>query len=146
MMNLEEYSQFLEELKNKGSLSYTVSGRPVPAVRTTTMQKFSDPYYKKYKIWKDHASACAIAASLSRYGKIIAVGTEVLILARFYIYKNKKGKCGDVDNYIKSVMDSLGLSKIINNDILVKTLQEVKVIRTDTEEEERSEVEIYWEL
>lgn len=144
MKNLEEYKQFLEELKGKESLFYTISGMPIPAVRTTANQKYSCPYYKRYKEWKEHASNEVIAAVLQKFGKMIKIDAEILLAAKFYIWKNKKGKCGDVDNYIKSVMDSLGLSKVVKNDILVKLLQEVEVIRTDTEEEQRVEVEAYW--
>ena len=76
-------------------------GIPVPYVRTTQRQKWVDPQYKRYMAFKKAfrvvADSGRIPSSLDpqkKYGIAIVIYT-------------KRKLRGDLDNYVKSILDSL---------------------------------------
>ena len=89
----------------------TIPGRPVPYVRTTQKAKFASKSYARYRDYKQfiqiHAKNQFKQPVIEGYVKI-----------SINVYLNGKsvpmGNDGDIDNYIKSILDSL--NKIIFKD------------------------------
>ena len=111
-------------------LKITVLGRPVPAVRTTQMKKFIDPNYKRYNIYKKRIAAYIEGAMLAQLGKCIQIPEKVPVTLSDIIITTGKGRDGDLDNYLKSIMDSIQLSGIVKNDTQIKCVTNIRVERS----------------
>jgi len=80
---------------------FVVPGRPVPAVRMTQKSKFVDPAAQKYLSYKD-----LVGWTAKTEIKAPILGDVVVTV----ILNFKQGRTGDIDNYVKSVLD--GCNKI----------------------------------
>ncbi len=112
--------------------SFTVPGRAVPAVRMTQRSKYSKGakrylHYKKTVGW----------VARSNYNQI-PVKCDVGVNLNVYL---KGGNQGDIDNYFKSVTDSL--NKIIYVDDRQVKEMIARKIECENKKEERIEVVIY---
>lgn len=80
------------------TIKLTIPGRPVPAVRMTQKSKFASKQAQRYLAYKDKVAWTAKAQGVKKLeGKLIAEVTVFL----------SGGVHGDVDNYYKSLTDSL---------------------------------------
>lgn len=112
------------------SVSFTVPGRPVPAVRMTQRSKYG-PREQRYLAYK------SVVGWSAKFAKLQLVNGPVAVEVVFY-FKNKR--LPDVDNLLKAIMD--GLNKVAWCD-------DRQVVRSAGErrqgEPERAEVTItYW--
>lgn len=82
-------------------IMFTVPGRPVPAVRMTQKSKFVDPVAQRYLSYRELVGWTARTKI-----KIPITGSVVVAVALIF----KKGHTGDIDNYVKSILD--GCNKI----------------------------------
>lgn len=80
---------------------FIIPGRPVPAVRMTQKSKFKDPAAQKYLAYKDLVGWTAKTKFKNPFKGNIAVTVFINL---------KKGQAGDIDNYVKSILD--GCNKI----------------------------------
>lgn len=76
----------------------TVPGRPVPAVRMTQKGKFVKPEAARYLEYKEKVGWIA------RFGGIKKINGNIAVRCRFYV---KGGHMPDIDNLLKSILDSL---------------------------------------
>lgn len=79
-------------------ISFTVPGRPVPAVRMTRDSKWLNPQAQRYLDYK------AVVAWTAKQAGVQPVTGPVSLVARVYL-RGKAG--GDWDNYAKSLCDAL---------------------------------------
>lgn len=113
--------------------SFSVPGRAVPAVRMTQKSMYVNKYAKRYLQYKKLV-AWAARASYKKQ----PVKSNVGITLNVYL---KGGRQGDIDNYFKSVTDSL--NKIIYEDDRQVREINARKIECESKEEERAEVVVY---
>lgn len=127
------------KLQAKTTLAVLIPGRPVPAVRTTGKQMWKDPRYAKYHEYKERVSNRIIGEAFAEFEHMPYTEGQVTIKCDVYI---QGGVFGDVDNYLKSCLDSIQLSRLIKND---KQVIQAEVERhKSNSEEERMEIKISW--
>lgn len=103
-----------------------VPGRPVPAARPRVANGHAYTP-QRYRVWKSGAAGqirsqtdakfdgpVAVTVTVGAVG--VAVGVEEVTLSR------PKGVRGDVDNYVKAVLDAVVDSGVIGNDRAVQTV------------------------
>lgn len=112
--------------------SFSVPGRAVPAVRMTQRSKYSRPA-KRYLSYKNQVAWIAKASYKSK-----PTDSNVGVNLNIYL---KGGNQGDIDNYFKSVTDSLN-EIIYSDDRQVKEMSARKLDCHD-EKDERVEVVVY---
>lgn len=118
-------------MSNNKLCSFVVPGRSVPAVRMTQKTKWGkyEQRYLKYK------SVVGWAARQSYKGKPVTI--DVSVEVDIYL---RGGNQGDIDNYFKSITDSL--NKIIYKDD--KQVKKMKARKIECDKNsERVEVSIY---
>lgn len=108
-----------------------VPGRPVPAVRMTQKSMFTNKYAKRYLDYKRHVG---LIARRDYKGK--PIDEKVAVSLSIYLCG---GNQGDIDNYFKSITDSL--NKIIYKDDRQVAEADIRKIECE-KDEERIEVEI----
>lgn len=86
------------------TLSFTVPGRPVPAVRATQRSKHVDPRYHKYAAYKSWVAIHAKKAMVQQ--KFLYVPEKMPIDFKAVATLATKHKI-DVDNILKSLLDGL---------------------------------------
>ena len=100
-----------------------IDGRPVPAKRTTQRAKFTKSY-QKYSAYKEHVRWCAI-----NQGHDFTFGDKLLEVVVFVNLfgggKYNMGNDGDIDNYIKSALDSLN-GVVFDDDRQVRKVHGIK--------------------
>jgi len=115
-------------------MNFTVEGRPVPAARMTRRQVQTGlitQQAKRYLAYKDTVGWTARAKGIVRLGGNIRIEIKV------YLHGNKDG---DLDNYCKSLIDSLnGIA--YEDDKQVIELHAFK-FKVDTVLEQRAEISI----
>lgn len=79
-------------------ITFTIPGRPVPAVRMTQRSKWKDPRAQKYLDYKGTVGWAAKAVRCPRFKGRVRVDIDLHI---------RGGRIGDVDNYAKSILDGL---------------------------------------
>lgn len=79
--------------------SFTVPGRPVPAVRMTQRGKWVKTRAQRYLAYKNLVSWTAVQVILQPLEGPVGIEVEV--------YGIGKGRIGDLDNIVKAVMDGL---------------------------------------
>jgi Holliday junction resolvase RusA-like endonuclease len=124
-------------MSEKIHLSFIVPGRAVPFVRTTTRQQFRDPYYARYRDYKDYFSTIATQAISNHPSFYCDKGTPVELSIVSFIRGRRRI---DADNLLKSFMDSMN-SIIYHDDsqVVKATIEKVSVKK---EENERVEVRV----
>lgn len=110
----------------------TVPGRAIPAVRMTQRSKFT-PRARRYLAYKNQVAWIAKAGF---NGKI----TKRDVGIKMDVYLNG-GNQGDVDNYFKSIADSL--NKVVYEDDRQVKEMFARKIECDSDKEERVEVTVY---
>lgn len=86
------------------TLTFTVPGRPVPAVRTTQRLKHIDPRYHKYAAYKSFVGFTAKKAMKNQ--EFIFLEAKIPIEFKAVATLATKHKI-DVDNILKSLLDGL---------------------------------------
>lgn len=110
--------------------------RPVPAVRTTQKKKWVDPNFKRYLQYKDRIKSSIQEVLYKTVGKLITISEDVKVsLEDVFIYIKGK-RTGDIDNYLKTIMDSIQYSEIIVNDKQIKKVFNLEIKEVETEEEQ----------
>ena len=123
------------------SLTFQILGRPVPAVRTTGKQMFKDPRYKKYSNYKDRIRDVVWGKVLEKYGKVIQVKCPFKISGIICVHQH----LGDIDNYLKSILDGLQKSKFIKNDKQCNGIEKLYLYPVDSEDKEGIVFTMTWE-
>ncbi len=114
-------------MSDKPIITFTVPGRPVPAVRMTQRSKWGKRA-QRYLAYKGEVGWAAKAASCPRFKGRVRVDIDLYI---------RDGRIGDVDNYAKSILD--GLNGVAWEDD--KQVVELHIYR-HTERPQRAEVRI----
>lgn len=124
-------------MSEKIHLSFMVPNRPVPYVRTTRRQMFRDPYYARYRDYKEYFATIAQEA-LSKYPSFYCdKGVPVEFHSIAYIRGRRRI---DLDNILKGQWDSL-TSVIWHDDSqVVKATIEKRSVKK--EQDERVEVRV----
>ena len=112
--------------------SFSVPGRAVPAVRMTQRSKYSRPA-KRYLRYKKQVAWTARSAYKGN-----PTAGNVGVNLNIYL---KGGNQGDIDNYFKSVTDSL--NKIVYLDDRQVKEMNARKLDCDTHDDERVEVVVY---
>jgi len=112
--------------------SFTVMGRAVPAVRMTQRSKFT-LRAQRYLRYKSH-----IGWTARQHFRGSPTKEPVAVETKIYL---KGGNQGDVDNYFKSVADSL--NKIVYKDDRQIKMIKASKIECNSKEDERVEVRVY---
>lgn len=112
-------------------ISFTVPGRCIPAVRMTQRSK----YTKQAKRYLQYKQSVAMIARF-KY-KNPPIKDKVHVRLKIYL---SGGNQGDIDNYFKSVTDSL--NKIIYEDDRQIAKADIDKIECE-KDDERVEVEVY---
>lgn len=113
-------------------ISFTIPGKPVPAVRMTQKSMHVNKLAKRYLAYKRQVGW--IARSHVQEGP---TDKPVLVNIAFFIHGNRRG---DIDNLFKGATDSL--NKIVYKDD--KQIRQMKSrIVTCEKDEERTEIQIY---
>lgn len=124
-------------MSEKIHLSFVVPGRPIPAVRTTRRQQFTDPYYARYRDYKEVFATFAQQALSKRPSFYCDKGTAVEFDAVAYLRGRRRI---DVDNLLKSFFDSANQVLWHDDSQVVKaTIEKVSVGK---EQDERVEVRV----
>ena len=113
-------------------IEFTVPGRAVRAVRMTQRSKYTRraQRYLKYKT--------LVGRTARQHFKRLPTEKSVAVEIKVYLHR---GVQGDVDNYFKSIADSL--NKIVyKDDRQIKTIKASK-IECISEDDERVEVKVY---
>ena len=113
-------------------IEFTVPGRAVPAVRMTQRSKYTRRA-KRYLAYKNQVGWIA-----RQHFKGKPTKAPVAVEVKIYLHR---GVQGDVDNYFKSIADSL-------NKIIYKDDRQIKMIKASkieciSEDDERVEVKVY---
>ena len=116
----------------KESASFTVPGRAIPAVRMTQRSKFT-PRAQRYLAYKNKVGWVARQHMQGKPTK-----EPVCVEIKVYLHR---GVQGDVDNYFKSIADSLN-KVVYQDDRQIRKIKASK-IECESEEEERVEVRVY---
>ena len=113
-------------------ITFTVPGRPVPAVRMTQRGKYVKPQAQRYLAYKDIVGWTASAKIKTPMEG--PVGIEIRVVW------SGKGHKADIDNLTKGIMDAVNM-------IVWHDDKQVDVIRTQREigEPERVEVRV-WQI
>lgn len=112
------------------SQSFTVPGKPVPAVRMTQRSKWSNPQAKRYLAYKEQVGWLAKDAGIRQREGPVLVTIDVFL-------KNRMGRRGDIDNLAKAITDGLnGIAYQDDKQITRLTIS----LRSAGAGEERSEV------
>jgi len=83
----------------------TIQGRPIPFKRTTQRQKWVDKSYHKYRDYKTHVrDTISEAVDGSFEGATVRVSVNVYLSGGGMF---SMGRDGDIDNYIKTALDSM---------------------------------------
>lgn len=112
-------------------IEFTVLGRAIPAVRMTQRSKFAKPA-QRYIAYKNQVGWTA-----KQHFKDKPTSEPVAVNIKVFL---SGGNQGDVDNYFKSITDSL--NKIIYNDDRQVRLMTAEKIECK-KDEERVEVKVY---
>ena len=113
-------------------LEFTVPGRPIPAVRMTQRSKFT-PRARRYLAYKQQVGWTA-----RQHFKGQPTDKPVCVEIKIYLHK---GIQGDVDNYFKSIADSL--NKIVYKDDRQIKMIKASKIECSSKDDERVEVRVY---
>jgi crossover junction endodeoxyribonuclease RusA len=122
-------------MSEKIHLTFTVDGRVVPAVRTTRRQQFSDPYYARYRDYKEYFATVAKQALSKRPSFYCDRGTTVEFDAVAYLRGRRRI---DVDNVLKCMFDSCNNILWYDDSQVIKATIEKVIVKK--EENERVEV------
>ena len=116
-------------------MKITIKGRPVPYVRTTQKAKYVSKSYKRYYDYKLYVQTILKSAYKSPpLEDYIHVTVNVFLCGK----TAPMGRDGDIDNYIKSILDSA--NKILfKDDRQVISIEANKIKSND----ERVEIEFY---
>lgn len=118
-------------MSEKIHLSFLVPGRPIPAVRTTRRQQFTDPYYARYRDYKEYFATFAQAALSKRPSFYCDKGTAVEFNAVAYLRGRRRI---DIDNILKCMFDSVNNVLWHDDSQVVKaTIEKVSVKKEDNE-------------
>lgn len=117
-------------------IKLVIPGRPVPYVRMTQRGKYVKENAKRYLTYKD---AIKYIAMSQIKGEIETENVKVIVRVYLHGKKAPMGNDGDIDNYIKSAMDSLNGIAYKDDRQVVKVYGEKQPCRAD---EERMEIEI----
>lgn len=120
----------MQSTQNKNRLFFVVPGHPIPAVRMTQMTKWTDPRAQRYLGYKLLIKEIAGLKAKGMFFEHARVNIKV-----FY-----KGRGGDVDNYIKSVLD--GCNEVIWKDDIGVLFASCEKCKVAEEALERVEVEV----
>lgn len=113
-------------------LEFTVMGRAIPAVRMTQRSKYTKRA-QRYLAYKREVGWIA-----KQHFNGLPTENPVAVEVKIYL---SGGVQGDVDNYFKSIADSL--NKIVyEDDRQIKTIKASK-IECEMKEDERVEVKVY---
>ena len=112
------------------SLYFVVPGHPIPAVRMTQKTKWTNPRAIAYLEYKQTIGIIARAKAQGRQFENACVEIKV-----YYA-----GRGGDVDNYIKSVLD--GCNKVLWKDDLGVLFVSCRKYNVTDKKLERAEVEV----
>ena len=119
-------------------LSFTVPSRPVAYVRTTRRQMHADPYYAKYRDYKQYFSTMALQALQKDRSFYCDERCMVRFEAVVYL---KKGRRIDIDNILKTFFD--GCNKIIWDDDSQVVQAYIEKVYIPKESDEYVEVRIW---
>lgn len=124
-------------MSEKIHLSFVVPNRPVAYVRTTRRQMFRDPYYAKYRDYKDYFAEMARQALQKFPSFYCHQGVPVEFESIVYIRGRRRM---DLDNILKGQWDAM-TSVIWHDDsqVVKATIEKVSVSK---EQEERVEVKV----
>lgn len=112
-------------------VEFTVPGRAIPAVRMTQRSKFT-PRAQRYLAYKNQVGWIA-----RQHMKGKPTDNPVAVEIKVYLHR---GHQGDVDNYFKSIADSL--NKIVYEDD--RQIKQIKASKIECEKDnERVEVRVY---
>jgi Holliday junction resolvase RusA-like endonuclease len=103
-------------MKQKTAI-FSIEGRPIPYVRTTQKQKFKDKAYRRYCDFKS-----LVIWEYRRQCKDMYFNKNIEVAVKCYL-KGKStpmGKDGDVDNYLKAVLDSLNKVAYPDDRLIIK--------------------------
>ncbi|MCS1351171.1 RusA family crossover junction endodeoxyribonuclease [Mechercharimyces sp. CAU 1602] len=114
-----------------GMISFTVVGRPVPAVRMTQRGKWTRPNAKRYLAYKNNVGWAAKGAGVR------PTKAPVRVEIRVYLHGKREG---DVDNYSKSILD--GMNGIAYEDDKQVRRLEIEKVSVISKAEERAEVTV----
>ena len=117
-------------------IKLTIPGRPVPYVRMTQRGKYVKENAQRYLTYKDLIKYTAMS---HRIGQIEAERIEVRVKVYLHGKTTPMGNDGDIDNYIKSALDSLNGIAFKDDRQVVKVYGEKQPCKAD---EERIEIEI----
>lgn len=112
-------------------IEFTVPGRAIPAVRMTQRSKYSKPA-QRYLAYKGHVGLIA-----RQHMQGIPTSDPVAVSVNVYL---SGGNQGDIDNYFKSITDSLN-KVIYEDDRQVKVMKARKI--ECKKEDQRVEVTVY---
>jgi len=112
-------------------IEFTVPGRAIPAVRMTQRSKYSKPA-QRYLRYKSQIGWVA-----RQHFKGSPISGPVAVNVKLYL---SGGNQGDIDNYFKSVTDSLN-QIVYDDDRQIKAMIARKI--ECEKEDQRVEVEIY---
>lgn len=124
-------------MSEKIHLSFVVPSRAVPYVRTTRRQMFRDPYYARYRDYKDYFATIAKEALSKRPSFYCDKGTPIEFSAVAYLRGRRRI---DIDNILKCMFDSCNNILWHDDSQVVKaTIEKVSVGK---EQDERVEVRV----
>lgn len=113
-----------------------IPGRPVPYVRMTQRGKYVKENAKRYLAYKDTIKYIAIGQIK---GEIETENVKVIVRVYLHGKKAPMGNDGDIDNYIKSALDSLNGIAYKDDRQVIKVYGEKQPCKAN---EERMEIEI----
>lgn len=80
----------------------TIPGNPIPAVRMTTRGKFCNPNALRYLAYKEEVGMIVLSMCKKQNWNITDKNLQI-----YMEIKLKDKRCGDIDNYFKSITDSM---------------------------------------
>lgn len=150
----QEYKLFYEDLmSNWHKLEFTFTGRAMPQPRLNKNSRWAGKYNPALQRKSDNYTAYTrdiqgqfVEQMLLQYGKMFKIPDTSPILASMDFYLAPvRGGGGDLDNYIKAILDILRNTGLFKNDVKVISLQDCNKIPVDYPEDQQSRVKLYWQ-
>jgi len=154
MKTPQEYEKYYNDITNNWKqLDLTFTGRAMPQPRLNARSKFAGYYNpglqrkaSNYKAYSREITNQFVEQMLLQHGKMFKIPDNSPIIASmdFYLIPARGGG-GDLDNYIKAILDILRNTGLFKNDVKVISLQDCNKITVKFTENQRSRVKLYWQ-
>ena len=154
MKTPQEYNEFYQDIINNWQqIGFTFTGRAMPQPRLNARSRFAgkwNPGLQKkadnYMAFQRDVESQFIQQMLTQYGKMFKIpdNSRIILNADFYLAPHR-GRQGDIDNFVKSILDILKNAGLFKDDVMVISLQDCNKIPVKFPENQQSRIMLFWQ-